>query len=56
MDASNLSVIWGACLFMSKVESSKIKDINFYNRIVQTLIENYVEIFEKEVLEPGNRC
>lgn len=46
MNAFNLSVIWGACLFLSQIQNSPKQNIRFYNRIVQTLIAHYAELFE----------
>lgn len=46
MDATNLAIIWGACLFLKSMDESPNKDIDFYNRFVLTLIENCAEIFE----------
>lgn len=46
MDAKELAVIWGPCLFQRSMGKSPIRDMRYYNRFVRSLIEHYFEIFE----------
>jgi hypothetical protein len=51
MPSSNLSIVWGACIFATKVNrmnSVENNDIKRINNFVCNLIDNYEEIFSNE--------
>lgn len=56
MNASNLSIVWGACLFTSSVtfnDTFETSDLIRKNTLIKILIQRYNDIFPNESERTG---